>query len=65
MINMEKITETLKARFPKVKVVIGGAPLTESFAARIGADAYFPDPQGALEYLDGILLQEASAGESA
>ncbi|MBN1272396.1 MAG: cobalamin-dependent protein [Candidatus Aminicenantes bacterium] len=64
MVNMEKITEAVKGRFPKVKVIVGGAPLTESFAAKIGADAYFPDPQGSLEYLDGVLLQEGSTGES-
>lgn len=52
MVNMEKITGALKDRFPEVKVIVGGAPLTESFAVKIGADAYFSGPKEALEYLN-------------
>jgi len=28
---------------PRVKVIVGGAPVTEDFAGRIGADGYAPD----------------------
>jgi len=52
MINMEKITSDIKAKHPEVKVMIGGAPVTQEFAERIGADMYSPDPQGALDYLN-------------
>lgn len=34
----------------KVKVIVGGAPLTEGFAKKIGADAFAPDA------LDGVRL---------
>ena len=33
----------------KVKVMVGGAPVTESFAKEIGADAYCPDAASAAE----------------
>ena len=33
----------------KVKVMVGGAPVTESFAREIGADAYTPDAASAAE----------------
>jgi 5-methyltetrahydrofolate--homocysteine methyltransferase len=52
MINMETITSEIKAKYPDVKVMVGGAPLTKEYAERIGADMYSPDPQGALEYLN-------------
>jgi len=52
MVSMESITKEIKAKIPEVKVIIGGAPVTQDFADRIGADAYSPDPQGALDYLN-------------
>jgi methanogenic corrinoid protein MtbC1 len=52
MANMEKAVKDVKAACPKVKVLIGGAPLTQEFCTKIGADSYSPDPQGALEYLN-------------
>ncbi len=55
MINMEGIVREIKKAHPNVKVMVGGAPLTQDFAAKIGADAYSPDPQGALDYLNGIM----------
>ncbi len=51
MVNMEKIVSAVRAEFPDTKIIVGGAPLTDEFAKKIGADAYAPDPQGALEYL--------------
>ena len=33
-------------------IVVGGAPLTQDFCDKIGADAYSPDPQGIIEWLD-------------
>jgi 5-methyltetrahydrofolate--homocysteine methyltransferase len=51
MVNMEAITKAIKSAHPDVQVLIGGAPVTQAFADKIGADAFSPDPQGALEYL--------------
>ena len=52
MVNMEKTVELIRGEVPDTKVVVGGAPLTQEFADKIGADAYSPDPQGALDYLN-------------
>jgi methanogenic corrinoid protein MtbC1 len=52
MLNMEKIVHEIKATRPEIKVLVGGAPVTDDFRARIGADWYSPDPQGAVEYLN-------------
>jgi methanogenic corrinoid protein MtbC1 len=52
MINMEKTVKLVKDQVPGTKVIVGGAPLTAEFAKKIGADAYSPDPQGALNFLN-------------
>jgi methanogenic corrinoid protein MtbC1 len=52
MVNMEKTVQLIKGEAPGSKVVVGGAPLTQEFAEKIGADSYSPDPQGALDYLN-------------
>lgn len=51
MANMEKTVSLIKEKAPDTTVVVGGAPLTQEFADKIGADAYSSDPQGALDYL--------------
>ena len=45
MSNMPSIIEALKAAGlrDKVKVLVGGAPLTKAYADQIGADGYAPD----------------------
>ena len=52
MVNMEKITKAIKEALPEAKVAIGGAPVTDDFRQKIGADVYSPDPQGLVEYLN-------------
>jgi len=53
MVNMEKTVVAVRQEYPDTKIIVGGAPLTDEFAKKIGADAYAPDPQGALDYLAG------------
>jgi 5-methyltetrahydrofolate--homocysteine methyltransferase len=55
MISMEGIAKEIKSRSAAVKVIVGGAPVTKDFADRIGADAYSPDPQGALDFLNAVV----------
>ncbi len=45
MSNMEEVIRQLKQAGlrDKVKVLVGGAPVTEAFAQRIGADGFAPD----------------------
>jgi 5-methyltetrahydrofolate--homocysteine methyltransferase len=57
MINMETTVRQIRAKHPRTKIIIGGAPVTQEFATKIGADGYSPDPQGAVEYINTHGLQ--------
>ena len=50
MTQIPQIIEALKAAGlrERAKVIIGGAPLTEAFAERVGADGYAPDASRAV-----------------
>lgn len=52
MPNMEKSVKTIKETYPDIKVLVGGAPITQDFCTRIGADFYSPNPQEAVEFLN-------------
>ncbi|ACK42012.1 MULTISPECIES: cobalamin B12-binding domain-containing protein [Dictyoglomus] len=39
----------------KVKVIVGGAPVTESFAKEIGADGYAPDAPSAVDLVNQLM----------
>lgn len=56
MVNMEKITKAVKEAVPGAVVAVGGAPVTDSFRQKIGADIYSSDPQGLVEYLNSQLV---------
>jgi len=49
MVSMESTIQALKAAGlrDKVKVMIGGAPVTQEYASRIGADAFAPEASSA------------------
>ena len=51
MTNMKSVVEAVKAAgmAGKVKVMIGGAPVTQAFADEIGADGYAPDAASAAD----------------
>ncbi len=50
MPNMEKVVQALKGEgLASVKVMIGGAPVTQEFADKIGADGYAPDAASAVD----------------
>jgi 5-methyltetrahydrofolate--homocysteine methyltransferase len=50
MSNMQNTVQALQAAGlrDQVKVVIGGAPVTETYARQIGADAFAPDASSAV-----------------
>lgn len=52
MVNMEKIVKEVKAKYPDQLICVGGAPITQNYCDKIGADVYSSDPQGVVEYLD-------------
>jgi len=51
MLNQKDVIDALKAAGlrDKVKVMVGGAPVTQSYADEIGADAYTPDAASAAD----------------
>ena len=51
MLYQKEVIDALKAAGirDKVKVMVGGAPVTQAFADEIGADAYTPDAASAAE----------------
>jgi len=59
MISMKEIIEALKnaGLRENVKVIIGGAPVTESYAAQIQADGYAPDAASAVDLTKRLLNQ--------
>jgi len=52
MPNMEKSVRAIKEAYPDIKVMIGGAPITDGFCTRIGADFTSHNPHEAVEYLN-------------
>lgn len=56
MENMRKIVEVLKKKYPANKLLIGGAPVTRDYCSNIGADFYSPDPRGAVQYLNSLIV---------
>ena len=59
MIAMKEIIEALRnaGLRENVKVIIGGAPVTESYAAQIQADGYAPDAATAVDLTKRLLNQ--------
>jgi len=51
MVNMAEVIKALEAAGlrDKVKIMIGGAPITQNYADQIGADGYSPDAASAVD----------------
>jgi len=54
MIHMEASIKLIKDYSNETKVYIGGAPVTQAFNDKIGADGYFGDPQSFVQHLSSI-----------
>lgn len=52
---MEKTVAALKEAGLKVKTMIGGAPVTQTYADKIGADGYAPDAASAVDLAKSLL----------
>jgi len=59
MPRMKEVVEYCKKNYPDIKTVVGGAPVTESFAKEINADAYGEDAGAAPKIIDGFFKMEA------
>ncbi|MDP2278970.1 MAG: corrinoid protein [Nitrospirota bacterium] len=70
MTGMKKVIDDLRKKNPKVKIMIGGAPVSQDIADKWGADGYAKDATNALK--DAInmisslkkLKEEAEAGKN-
>lgn len=52
VVNMEKTIALLHREYPECRIMVGGAVLTEDYAARIGADFYSKDAMGSVRYAE-------------
>ena len=62
--HMKEALEALEAagKRSKVKVIVGGAPVTEKFAQRIGADGYAPDASRAVALAKSLISPSMETG---
>jgi corrinoid protein of di/trimethylamine methyltransferase len=49
MVGMKKVIDDLKAKNPNIKIMIGGAPVSQDIAEKWGADGYAGDANNALK----------------
>ena len=58
MVNMKSTVEALQEAGLRgsVKVMVGGAPVTDAFAKQIGADAYAPDAATAVDVARSLVI---------
>ena len=61
MTGQRAVIEALEARGlrPAVKVLVGGAPVTDTWASQIGADGYSRDAVGAVAVAKRLVGAEA------
>ena len=57
MQNMSLIIKNIKEAVNDTYIIIGGAPVSKSFADSINADEYFSDPQAMLEFLNNNFVK--------
>ena len=59
MIHMPEVIEALKENGlrDRVKVMIGGAPVTQEYADEIGADGYAPDAAAAVKLAERLMAE--------
>ncbi len=55
MSMMEKTIQSIKESGLATKVMIGGAPVTQNFADKIGADGYAPDAASAVDLAKSLI----------
>ena len=55
MENMKKTVSVIKEKHTSTRILVGGAPVTQEYCEKIGADFYSPDPQGAVNYLKTLV----------
>ena len=67
MTNMQATIDAIRdAGFrERVRIIVGGAPITKTYADEIGADGYAEDASSAVRLVKEVLAASARAGEAA
>ena len=60
MVNMRAVVEAVRAAGLAAKVIIGGAPVTQSFCDEIAADGYSPDAASAAQLAKRLVSAAAA-----
>jgi 5-methyltetrahydrofolate--homocysteine methyltransferase len=57
MVNMKAVIDAIQnaGLRSKVKIIVGGAPLTPQYAEEIGADGYSPDASKAVALVKNLI----------
>jgi 5-methyltetrahydrofolate--homocysteine methyltransferase len=61
MIYMKTVVDAVREKGVNVKIAVGGAPVTEKFAAEIGADGYAADAASAVELFKRLVAAHREA----
>jgi 5-methyltetrahydrofolate--homocysteine methyltransferase len=64
MPSMQKTVKLFKAKQSRFPVIVGGAPVTQDFADRIGADGYGENAPQAVECVHGIVAAGRAAEDT-
>jgi len=66
MSYMRDVVDTIKSAHLKknIKIIIGGAPITQSFADEIGADGYAPEAESAVTLVKTLLNKKETGRRS-
>jgi len=64
MVGLEELVEKTKEAGirDKLKIMVGGAPLSAEYAEKIGADAYAPNAPQALKVAEGLIRAQKGGG---
>jgi 5-methyltetrahydrofolate--homocysteine methyltransferase len=58
---MKTVVDAVREKGVNVKIAVGGAPVTEKFAAEIGADGYAADAASAVELFKRLVAAHREA----
>jgi len=59
MMNMEQAVKAIRGESPGVKIMVGGAPLTEEIARKMGADGFAPDAYLAAKKAEELIAERS------
>ena len=61
--SMEETIKQLRKSAPWVKIMVGGAVMTEEYSKTIGADQYCKDAMASVNYAEDVIVNKMQGGE--